>query len=206
MAARTGPVLLFTCVCQHNDNDRKKSRPLMRTGPTICKKMWKRGVYMYRPRMHLSAPQVAACTCNHSVTKTTARGMVPHSDQRPAGQDYTAPTAGLKRKAPTAKGKGVASADPGRLQAQGKGKAPQAGKAKPARQGGVAAGVKGGAAVEGGKYKGKAKGKAKGKSDIDDIFAGVKRLKAEKAEEEAERWVARVCGRGFGGGPTRTGT
>lgn len=31
--------------------------------------------------------------------------------------------------------------------------------------------------------------KGKGKSAIDDIFSGVKRLKEEKAEEEAERWV-----------------
>lgn len=114
--------------------------------------------------------------------------MVPHTGQRSVGKDSTAPAAGPKRKAPTAKGKGVASADPGRLQAK-QGKAPRTGKAKPARQGGVAAGVKGSAAEEDGKEEGKAKGKAKVKSDIDDIFAGVKRLKAEKAEEEVERWV-----------------
>ena len=51
--------------------------------------------------------------------------------------------------------------------------------------GGVAAGAKGSAAVE----EGNGKAKAKVKSDIDDIFAGVKRLKAEKAEQQAERWV-----------------
>lgn len=96
----------------------------------------------------------------------------------------------MKRKAPTTKGKGVASADPGRLQAQ-KGKVTPAGKAKPARQGGVAPGAKGSATLEDGKAKGK-EGKAKVNSDIDDIFAGVKRLKAEKAEEEAERWVVPV--------------
>lgn len=32
--------------------------------------------------------------------------------------------------------------------------------------------------------------KGKGKGAIDDIFSGVKRLKEEKAEEEAERWVS----------------
>lgn len=131
--------------------------------------------------------------------------MVPHTGQRPEGQASAVPTARMKRKAPTAKGKGVASADPGRLQAQpgkakqGKaqqakqGKATPAGKAKPARQGGVAARAKGSAAVE----DGKGKGKAKVKSDIDDIFAGVKRLKAEKAEEEAERWVVPAVLRGW---------
>lgn len=34
------------------------------------------------------------------------------------------------------------------------------------------------------------KSKGKGKGAIDDIFSGVKRLKEEKAEEEAERWVS----------------
>lgn len=121
--------------------------------------------------------------------------MVPHTGQRPAGHAAAMPTAGVKRRVPTAKGKGVVSADPERLQGQGKRKgegkrkATLVGKAKPATQRSVAAGAKGIAAAEDGKEKGKVKGKAKVMSDIDDIFAGVKRLKAEKAEEEAERWV-----------------
>ena len=36
---------------------------------------------------------------------------------------------------------------------------------------------------------GKEKAKAQGTGTIDDIFSGVKRLKEEKKEEEAERWV-----------------
>ncbi len=130
--------------------------------------------------------------------------MVPHTGQRPAGQACAAPSGGVKRKAPTAKGKGFASADPGRLQTKAgppqPGKPGKPGKAKKG-QGGGAAGVKGAAATEAEKGKGKGKVKAKGKSDIDDIFAGVKRLKEEKAEEEAQRCVARwvgVCGPGLG--------
>lgn len=107
------------------------------------------------------------------------------------------PSGGLKRKAPTAKGKGVASADPGRLQTKAQAQAslqPVKGTAKPKGQGGGAAGAKGAAATECEKGNGKGKVKAKGKSDIDDIFAGVKRLKEEKAEEEAQRcaWLG-VC-------------
>lgn len=59
---------------------------------------------------------------------------------------------------------------------------------------GVAA--KDGKLAEDRKQKGNGKGKGKGKNDIDDIFAGVKRLKEEKAEEDAERYVnqhGRVC-------------
>ncbi|CAM9280216.1 unnamed protein product [Hapterophycus canaliculatus] len=116
--------------------------------------------------------------------------MVPHADQRPAGKTPPVSTGGLKRKAPTGNGKGVASADPGRLQ----GKATEGRKPKPLRQEkcGAAAKNRPGTA-EGetpgrdGQGKGKGKGKGKRKSDIDDIFAGVKRLKEQKAEEEAGR-------------------
>lgn len=116
--------------------------------------------------------------------------MVPHAGQRPATKVSSVPAGGLKRKAPTAKGKGVASADPGRLQ----GKATEGKKPKLSRQGKDGAAVKDGAGATKGEAtardgKGEAKGKekGKGKSDIDDIFAGVKRLKEQKAEDEAAR-------------------
>lgn len=47
--------------------------------------------------------------------------------------------------------------------------------------------AKAGKVVEDGAGSRRGKGKGEGKNDIDDIFAGVKRLKEEKAEEEAER-------------------
>ncbi|CAM9469361.1 unnamed protein product [Pylaiella littoralis] len=114
--------------------------------------------------------------------------MVPHSGQRPAGQASTASTIGLKRRAPTTIGKGVASADPARLNRKAT-QGQTAVKTKPPRQGGTT-GLNGVAAKDGKlaeDRKQKGNGKGKGKNDIDDIFAGVKRLKEEKAEEDAER-------------------
>lgn len=109
------------------------------------------------------------------------------------------PAAGLKRKAPTTKGKGVASDDPGRLQHGKARRTPEGMTPKPsARQCNAGAEVKDGAGTAKGgtpAEDGKGKGKGKRKSDIDDIFAGVKRLKEQKAEEEAQRWVTEDRGR-----------
>ncbi|CAN0018607.1 unnamed protein product [Ectocarpus sp. 8 AP-2014] len=110
--------------------------------------------------------------------------MPPHSGQRATGQTLASTGGrGLKRKAPnTPAGKAVASADPARLH----GKTTTSRKPPPTSTGAKGGDKgKGSKPVEEGTGKGKAKGKVKG--DIDDIFAGVKRLKEEKAEEEAAR-------------------
>lgn len=118
--------------------------------------------------------------------------MAPHSGQRPTGQAH-APTAGrgLKRKAPnTPAGKAVASADPARLQGN-----TTSGRKPPTTSAGGKGGDKGKGSKPLEEGTGKGKAKAKVKSDIDDIFAGVKRLKEEKAEEEAARYVVCLMGR-----------
>lgn len=119
----------------------------------------------------------------------TAREMAPRADQR-TGQ--AAFTDGRKRKAPsdggrdpprhTTKSKQACGADRGRLKDGKPGSTSIArGSGKP--------GPKAKCVRFAGDGKCQAKQNAKGKSAIDDIFSGVKRLKEEQAEEEAERWV-----------------